>query len=1337
MLEELKVAMALVAVFALGWSPSGVAAGCPAAEPVPGGATLVTWVPSEAAPGRGIAVRLIWPERPRYPERTAAAVEVPGADSPGGVELPRDLERDPYLAQGLVRVSFAFPGGGRPPFRSGGVYDHRGLDSLRALRDVVRFLRGEIPDENGCYISDLLPYPLLQVGLIGLSNGGNTAVVALGLFGDEMRVDWYVGWENPAGVQFTTVDLGSRDQPLPFYSPCSCRLASGGVECDVDYTHLRWDGQAVSQGWGLQGRGTSGVLFHDLNGNGRYDEGDYVLGAYPGTFAGVEKRVYSEHALEAALERGLIDPWPEDVATLEEARDYWAIRDMSRFYAEVIENLPQLAAIVVGSEVDHVQATPDHPHILLQYQGWQAAGMPWVRLNPDSAYLQLLLPRSLPAVDVPAGAQIGCGEIAEMLEPEGIPDSLTTAAAALELSDRTYWGNWAPDLDEVLTGGTGAAPGASPAPGLLWLPHAVERLPGGGTLICDGSASSPAEGGPRGGRVLILDASGTVVWDHSAGLQFPHDAELDPSGERMLIVDTGHDRVIEVELSSGRVVWDSGGVALSDGSSLRYPNDADYLPDGTFLVTDRDNHRVVVLDREGRVRWQFGEAGVPGGDSRHLSGPHNADLLPDGNVIVADSGNDRVVEISPAGEIVWEYRGGLSWPRDADRLENGNTLITDSKNNRVIEVSPTGEVVWEYRGLQLPYEADRLPTGNTLIADSGGRRVLEVSPQGEVVWSFPPGGGAQSGEALLGGIRRESAWVLDEVGHRIYVAWWRPPGEGPFPTVVFVPSIGPGVPALAQEAFRELAADGFVVASFNPEGRGRPGVDRSEGEETCQGPNQQEDLKAVIEYLARLPYVDRGNIGVLSFSGGSLLAGPALGRWPGLPVAYWIDCEGPHDGSIILGEPCGHPNTRVDPSPENLAFWEERSPVLFIGDFRGRYLRVQAEIDHAQGDYREHALLMNNAAVEGGVPWVRINWEDLGNPVNRIYPLDDPSQWPKWIPGRLRDLPGGWHGVLAGYAREMAALVAAEGAAAAPPRFERASQAPVLGPGEDPWESVDVLSCEVLWDGEPQVFRMWYTGYDGERYAIGYAESHDGLRWERYPGNPVLASSGGEWDREGVGFPAVVRVGDMYYMYFTMLKRARAHRDAAVGLAVSGNGLHWEVVGPVLLPGTAGEYDARAAVSPDVFLDGDGTWHMFYAGGRDYPGDPDGRWVILHATSPDGVHWRADPEPVIEGEIVGMEDALNPELFRLPDGSFWLAFSARVEHAGFRLFLARSPDGLSWSVIPGVELLIPGEEGNFDEKSLNHPALVLRDEVLHLFYTGYNRRNRRAIGVAVAGLSGA
>ncbi|HEU67750.1 MAG TPA: hypothetical protein ENN53_00725 [Candidatus Acetothermia bacterium] len=66
------------------------------------------------------------------------------------------------------------------------------MGSLAALPDVVRFLQGA-PTTGGCAVTDLLPYPILQVGLIGLSDGGNTAVVALGLFGEAMPVDWYVG----------------------------------------------------------------------------------------------------------------------------------------------------------------------------------------------------------------------------------------------------------------------------------------------------------------------------------------------------------------------------------------------------------------------------------------------------------------------------------------------------------------------------------------------------------------------------------------------------------------------------------------------------------------------------------------------------------------------------------------------------------------------------------------------------------------------------------------------------------------------------------------------------------------------------------------------------------------------------------------------------------------------------------------------------------------------------------------------------------------------------------------------------------------------------------------
>lgn len=416
------------------------------AERVPGGMTGVMWIPSEAAPDGGIVVRITYPDRPRYPEGTAAVVDVPGGDGPGSVDLPPRPGSDPYAAQGLVHVQFAFPGGGRPPLSSGGTYDHRGLDSLAAVRDVVRFLRGEIRALGGCAVDELLPYPIAQVGLVGLSNGGNTAVAALGLFGEDMAVDWYVGWENPAGVQFTTVDLGARDGANPAYIPGSGRLTPDGAECDVDHARLRWDPRATARGHGPRGDLGLGVLYHDLNGDNRYDPSDYALGAYSGTFDGREKRVFSVHVLKAAVAHDLLDPWPADVATLDQAQAFWAIRDMSRFYDEVLVTLPALRVIVIGSAEDHVQRTPDYPHILLQYQGWQAAGIAWVRLNPDEAYIQALARGILGPTDNDANIAVDYANIARLVAREGVPDPVLQLAAVVELSDRSHTANWEANL---------------------------------------------------------------------------------------------------------------------------------------------------------------------------------------------------------------------------------------------------------------------------------------------------------------------------------------------------------------------------------------------------------------------------------------------------------------------------------------------------------------------------------------------------------------------------------------------------------------------------------------------------------------------------------------------------------------------------------------------------------------------------------------------------------------------------------------------------------------------------------------------------------------------------
>jgi hypothetical protein len=63
-------------------------------------------------------------------------------------------------------------------------------------------------------------------------------------------------------------------------------------------------------------------------------------------------------------------------------------------------------------------------------------------------------------------------------------------------------------------------------------------------------------------------------------------------------------------------------------------------------------------------------------------------------------------------------------------------------------------------------------------------------------------------------------------------------------------------------------------------------------------------------------------------------------------------------------------------------------------------------------------------------------------------------------------------------------------------------QDPVLQ-GQESWEGVNLYFPEVVPYGDR--FAMWYTGASASSAQIGYAESRDGLAWERWPGNPVLS----------------------------------------------------------------------------------------------------------------------------------------------------------------------------------------------------------------------------------------
>lgn len=77
------------------------------------------------------------------------------------------------------------------------------------------------------------------------------------------------------------------------------------------------------------------------------------------------------------------------------------------------------------------------------------------------------------------------------------------------------------------------------------------------------------------------------------------------------------------------------------------------------------------------------------------------------------------------------------------------------------------------------------------------------------------------------------------------------------------------------------------------------------------------------------------------------------------------------------------------------------------------------------------------------------------------------------------------------------------------------------------------------------LYRMWFS-HRGESYRIGYAESRDGILWDRCDEDVLLDVSPSGWDSEMIEYPFVFRRGERLYMLYN----GNGYGRTGVGLAV-------------------------------------------------------------------------------------------------------------------------------------------------------------------------------------------
>jgi len=158
--------------------------------------------------------------------------------------------------------------------------------------------------------------------------------------------------------------------------------------------------------------------------------------------------------------------------------------------------------------------------------------------------------------------------------------------------------------------------------------------------------------------------------------------------------------------------------------------------------------------------------------------------------------------------------------------------------------------------------------------------------------------------------------------------------------------------------------------------------------------------------------------------------------------------------------------------------------------------------------------------------------------------------------------------------------------------FRRHSDAPLLDRSPaDPYlnGSPFVLREDSRW-------RMWFVTGSGwedgsppsHRYRIGYAESGDGIAWDR---DGTVAIDYGDESEHSISRPCVVRGDDRYRMWFAA--RGESYR---LGYAESADGIAWERDDSRAgLDPTAGDWDGEMVAYPFV-CSHRGFDYLFYNG---------------------------------------------------------------------------------------------------------------------------------------------
>jgi len=219
-----------------------------------------------------------------------------------------------------------------------------------------------------------------------------------------------------------------------------------------------------------------------------------------------------------------------------------------------------------------------------------------------------------------------------------------------------------------------------------------------------------------------------------------------------------------------------------------------------------------------------------------------------------------------------------------------------------------------------------------------------------------------------------------------------------------------------------------------------------------------------------------------------------------------------------------------------------------------------------------------------------------------------------------------------------------------------------------------------------------------------------------YSQNPIL-NYGDEIAGTPWNDPCVLKENGQYIMYTSGVQGGLNHPNDTLGIYrwLSNDGYSWALnpTTPVLDHVDGTYYQGGVETPSVVFFNGE--YHMYntvYTENNAY------LFKISHATSPDGITWQIDANPVLEPSpnYSWMDTILAEPGVMVKDDTLYLFFAAASTISGFSIGLVRSIDGVNFiDTTQTAQIPTDVYQNGNNYQGLSTPSPVLIGDTIYLF----------------------